>query len=167
MKTILLTAVIAALAAAMPSNGICLDLPTEKVVLTIRGDGVRNTNVGDTAQFDMPMLDALEGRTAVVDTPWIKGTSTFSGPYLRSVLKAAGVTGTTLRVSAINDYSSDIPLEDAELDVILATRLGGKPMSVRDKGPIFLVYPFDLQPDLYMEKYFSRSVWQINEIEVR
>ncbi len=45
-------------------------------------------------------------------------------------------------------------------------KLNDQPMSVRDKGPLFLVYPFDLNPELYNEKYFSRSVWQIKEIEV-
>lgn len=167
MKKTLLSSMIAALAAVMPSDGLCLDLPTGKVVLTIRGVGLKNANVGDTAQFDMTMLESLAGRTAEVRTPWFKGVSIFSGPYLRSVLEAAGATGTMLRISAINDYSSDIPVEDSEMDVIIATRLEGKPMSVRDKGPMILIYPFDLEADLYREKYFSRSVWQIDEIEVR
>jgi hypothetical protein len=39
-------------------------------------------------------------------------------------------------------------------------------MSVRDKGPLFLVYPFDKDQGLFNEKYFSRSVWQIKDIEV-
>ena len=39
-------------------------------------------------------------------------------------------------------------------------------MSIRDKGPLMLVYPFDLDQSLFNEKYFSRSVWQIKEIEV-
>ena len=39
-------------------------------------------------------------------------------------------------------------------------------MSIRDKGPIFMIYPFDKNPELYNEKYFSRSVWQIKSIEV-
>lgn len=59
-----------------------------------------------------------------------------------------------------------LPVEDAKLDTIFATKLDGKLMSVRDKGPLMLVYPFDLDADLYNEKYFSRSVWQIKEIEV-
>jgi len=59
-----------------------------------------------------------------------------------------------------------VPADDAKLDTILATKLDGKLMSVRDKGPLMLVYPFDLDQGLYNEKYFSRSVWQIKEIEV-
>lgn len=29
-----------------------------------------------------------------------------------------------------------------------------------------MIYPFDKNHELYNEKYFSRSVWQIKEIEV-
>lgn len=39
-------------------------------------------------------------------------------------------------------------------------------MSVRDKGPLFLIYPFDDNPDLFDEVYFGRSVWQIAQIVV-
>ena len=39
-------------------------------------------------------------------------------------------------------------------------------MSVRDKGPIFVIYPFDEAPELYNETYFGRSVWQAVSVEV-
>lgn len=29
-----------------------------------------------------------------------------------------------------------------------------------------MIYPFDTNPQLYNEKYFARSVWQIKTIEV-
>ena len=91
----------------------------------------------------------------------------FTGPLLRSVLEAAGAKGSTLTIKALNDYAAKIPMEDATtLDTILATRMDGQLMSVRDKGPLFLIYPFDLDSGLYNEKYFARSVWQIKEIEV-
>ena len=53
-----------------------------------------------------------------------------------------------------------------EFDTMLAVAINGEPMSIRDKGPIFMIYPFDTNPELYNEKYFSRSVWQIRAIEV-
>jgi len=37
---------------------------------------------------------------------------------------------------------------------------------VRDKGPLFMIYPFDAQPELRSAVYYSRSVWQLSEIEV-
>lgn len=161
-------ALIAAFAAALCcSPAFALDRPAGDVVLTISGH-VANANVGGTAQFDMQMLKKLASRTARLETPWTAGKVTFSGPLLRAILEAAGAEGERLTVKALNDYSADVPMEDAEkLDTILATTMDGKPMSVRDKGPLFLIYPFDKNPKLYNEKYFSRSVWQIKEIEVR
>ncbi|MGE6739308.1 molybdopterin-dependent oxidoreductase [Allorhizobium pseudoryzae] len=148
-------------------QALALDAPKGPVILTIRGT-LASPNVGGTAQFDLAMLESLAGRTAVTETPWTEGKTAFSGPLLRAVLDAAGAKGKTLLVRAINDYFAEVPMEDAgALDTILASRMNGKIMSVRDKGPLFLIYPFDLDPKLYNEKYFSRSVWQIKEIEVK
>ncbi len=162
MKSILAALLASALTA---TAALALDAPTGPVVLTVKGT-ISNTNAGDTAQFDLAMLEALKGRKAVMETPWTEGTVTFEGPLLREILAAVGAAGASLKVRALNDYAADVPAEDATLDTILATKLDGKPMSIRDKGPLMLVYPFDLDADLYNEKYFSRSVWQIKEIEV-
>lgn len=160
-------AVAAAFVACSTSWALALDKPTGDVILTITGN-VTEANAGDTAQFDAAMLDKLASRTGQMETPWTTGKVTFSGPLLRAILEEAGAKGTTLTVKALNDYASEVPMEDATaLDTILATKMDGKPMSVRDKGPLFLIYPFDLDPALYNEKYFARSVWQIKEIEVR
>ncbi|MDH4414859.1 MAG: molybdopterin-dependent oxidoreductase [Rhizobium sp.] len=162
MKSIIAALLASALSA---TAALALEAPTGPVVLTVKGK-ISNTNAGDTAQFDMAMLDKLKSRKGEMETPWTTGKVTFEGPLLREVLATVGATGTSLKVRALNDYAADVPAEDAKLDTILATKLDGKLMSVRDKGPLMLVYPFDLNADLYNEKYFSRSVWQIKEIEV-
>lgn len=150
----------------LATPALCLEKPKGEVILTITGQ-VEHPNAGDAAQFDLAMLEALASRTGSMETPWTTGKVTFSGPLLSAVLEAAGAKGETLTVKALNDYAAKLPIEDArDIETILATRMDGDLMSVRDKGPIFLVYPFDANPDLYNEKYFSRSVWQIKEIEV-
>jgi hypothetical protein len=40
-------------------------------------------------------------------------------------------------------------------------------MAVRDKGPLFIVYPFDSRSDLRSERYYSRSAWQLRALEVK
>jgi hypothetical protein len=71
-------------------------------------------------------------------------------------------------VTALNDYSSDIPFSDiAKYNVILATKQNGQYMSVRDKGPLFIVYPFDSDPELKHQTYYGRSVWQVSRITVK
>jgi len=108
-----------------PSAAFCLDLPKADVVLTVRG-ALDHPNVGDTAQFDMPMLEALESRTGSMETPWTTGKVTFSGPLLSAILEAAGAHGSVLTVKALNDYSADVPIEDAtDITTILATRMDG------------------------------------------
>lgn len=151
---------------ALAANAFALDKPTGDPILTVTGH-VTVKNSADGAQFDLSMLEHLDGRKASMGTPWTSGKTEFSGPYLRAVLKAAGATGKTLIIKALNDYSAKVPMEDADkLDTILAVRMNGEEMSVRDKGPVFLIYPFDKDKGLYNEKYFSRSVWQIKQIEV-
>ncbi len=142
-----------------------LPTPTGQVILTVRGD-IANTNAGDAAEFDLKMLDDLTNRTTVTRTPWYDGAQSFSGPFVSALMRAVGTHATTMRLHAVNDYTADVPVQDAmRYPVILATRINGMPMSVREKGPTFLIYPFDEAPDLYNEVYFGRSVWQVEAVE--
>lgn len=143
-----------------------LELPAAPVVLTVAGR-VRTPNVGATAQFDMSMLERLPQKSFNTRTPWYSQPRNFTGPLLRDVLAAAGAHGTTLRAVALNDYWVDIPVEDsARYDMIVARLLDDKPMPVRDKGPLFIVYPFDSHSELRNTIYYSRSAWQLRTIEV-
>lgn len=143
-----------------------LAMPTGPVILTVEGH-VLNSNGDGKASFDLSMLDALPQRTTVSVTPWYPQEEEFSGVIIRDLLAAAGATGTMVTVTALNDYSADIPMEDFMANpVILASRVDGNELSVRDKGPLFVIYPFDLDPDLYNEVFFSRSVWQVKSITV-
>ena len=144
-----------------------LAAPAGDVILTVSGK-ISNTNGADaTAKFDLAMLESLALREGTMETPWTKGRVTFKGPLGRALLDAVGAQGHSLKVVALDDYAVDVPVEDlAQHDVIFATEMNGKPMSVREKGPVFIIYPFDKEPGLYNEKYFSRSVWQIKSIVV-
>jgi hypothetical protein len=165
MKSILAAALLAVLSSAV-ATADPLSAPTGEVILTVTGD-IDNPNASGAAVFDLAMLTALAGRQAIMETPWADVPTQFEGPFLKAVLEAAGAHGSTLRVKALNDYMAEVPVEDAtSFETILAVAMNGQAMSVRDKGPVFLVYPFDTHPELYNEKYFSRSVWQIKEIEV-
>ncbi|MBY5393136.1 molybdopterin-dependent oxidoreductase [Rhizobium leguminosarum] len=164
MRSLLRSAAMAAVI-LLPASSFALDAPKGEVILTITGK-LDHPNVGDTAQFDLVMLEALDGRKGTMETPWTTGKVEFSGPLFRAVLEAAGAHADKLKLIALNDYAAEVPVEDAfEIDSILATRMDGAPMPVRDQGPLFLVYPFDQDSSLYNEKYFSRSVWQIKTIE--
>ena len=143
-----------------------LERPAGAIVLTVSGR-VRKINDGRRAQFDMAMLEALPQQVVVTRTPWFSQIRRFTGPLLRDVLSAAGAQGTLLRLVALNDYQVDMPFDDAQrYDVIIARLLDDKPMAVRDKGPLFVVYPFDTRPELRSATYYSRSAWQLRTIDV-
>lgn len=144
-----------------------LDTPTERPILTISGK-IAVTNKDNTAQFDRPMLEAL-GMTAVeTTTPWHEGKVKFEGIPLDKLMKQVGATGQRVSVVALNDYTTEIPMEDfGNYNVILAIKLNGEYMSVRDKGPLFIIYPYDSNPVLKTQTYYGRSAWQVARIDVR
>lgn len=138
-----------------------------KVVLTVQGNAAAGQAARKT-DFDMATLEALPQHSFNTATPWFKNARTFSGPLLRDVLAAAGVSGTELRAVALNNYKVNIPMEDVQKwDMLLATRLDGQPMAVRDKGPLFIIYPFHAHEVLRSERFYSRSAWQLRTLEVK
>lgn len=143
-----------------------LPVPEGKIVLTLSGHvGEKNTAKG--AEFDMAMLEALPQTTFTTKTPWDRQAMKFSGPLLRDVLAAAKAKGTTLNAIAVNDYKTSIPASDADqFDMVLAHRMNGQPIPLRTKGPLFIVYPYDSQPELSSPVYKNRSAWQLREINI-
>jgi hypothetical protein len=139
-------------------------------VLTITGPRLGPPAQGGRAALDLGVLQKLAQRRIVSATPWFSSVSEFTGPLLRDVLKAAGAgldDGTALRCTALNDYRVEIPLDDVRrFDVVVAHLFNGKPMSVREKGPLFVIYPFDEQPQLRTTTYYSRCIWQLKAIEL-
>ena len=151
----------------MPSSASALDAARGPVVLTVSGE-ISVTNAGDTAEFDIEMLEQIGTVTFSTSTIWTEGLQTFTGVELATLLEALGADGATLRSSAINDYSVDIPASDAvEGGPIVAYLRNGEPMSIREKGPLWIIYPYDSSPDYQSELVYSRSIWQLDRIEVR
>jgi hypothetical protein len=130
-----------------------------KVILTVNGQ------VKSPQTFSLADLDKLPQKKLTVMTPWYPDAQTFEGPLLRDVLKTAGLQGKTMKLRALNDYLITVPVSDIEkYDVILASRLNGKTMSVREKGPLFVMYPFEQHEEIRKTEYFSRCAWQLKQI---
>lgn len=144
-----------------------LDKPTGPVVLTIEGN-ITETNQGTKAQFDMQMLERLPQRSFSTRTPWYPDAVTFTGPLLRDVIAAAGGKGSKITAVALNDYKTEIPFDDIHRhDAIVARLMNNRPMPVREKGPLFIVYPFDTKAELRSELYYNRAAWQLSTLRIR
>jgi len=161
-RTLLQTLPALALLTVAPMTS-ALGPPSGRVILTIE-----SKPGGRKFDFDMAMLEKLPQRSFTTNTPWFPAHRTFTGPLLRDVLAAAGVSGTQLRLIALNDFKVGMPVSDTtKFDVIVARLLDGQPMAVRDKGPLFVIYPYDSNTELQSERYFIRSAWQLRTIEVQ
>lgn len=140
--------------------------PQGSVILTITGD-ITRTNQAATAVFDRTLLESLEWQTTLTRTPWSDGQDEYQGPLGRALLDFVGAFGSEMTITALNDYAVTMPVSDFyELPVILAMDQNGQAMRVRDKGPLFVLYPFDARPELNVERYHNRSVWQIKSIHI-
>lgn len=116
--------------------------------------------------LDRAALEAMPATTIDTSTIWTEGVRTFTGVLLADLVAAQGITGSTLRAVALNDYAVEIPLSDAEPGgPIIAYRLDGAEMSVREKGPFWVIYPYDADPKFRTETIYSRSIWQLTRIE--
>jgi hypothetical protein len=156
----------AALALPLHGRAQALRAPSGTVVLSI-GGRIGNTNQGERAGLDMAMLEALAQHHITTKTPWFKQARKFTGPLLRDVLNLVGASGATLRIAALNDYRIDVPIDDTRrFDVVLAHRIDDRPITVREKGPLFMIYPFDSDAALRNPLYYSRAVWQLKSIDV-
>jgi len=146
---------------------LALDAPKERPILTISGK-IGEKNAGDKARFDMKMLEALPQHSFTTRTPWYDRPVKFTGPLLSDVLAAVKASGTTISAIAINDYKITIPVSDTQkYKVLVARLLDDQPMPVREKGPLFVIYPFDSDADLRSSTYYERSIWQLKALDIQ
>lgn len=140
--------------------------PQGRVLLTVSGE-LGTANDGDKARFDLAMLKALEEHSIETSTIWTEGDQVFTGVTLKALMERLDVSDGTIYARAINDYAVNIPFGDVDDgSALIAYMRNGETMSVRDKGPLWIVYPYDAAPRFRTETYHSRSIWQLDRIEI-
>ena len=154
-------------ALSIGSAALALDAPKERPILAVSGK-IAVKNAGETARFDMKMIEALPQHSFTTSTPWYDKPVKFTGPLLADVLAAVKASGTTVSAVAINDYKVNIPMADAtKFKVIVARQIDDKAIPVREKGPLFVVYPFDSSAELRTSTFYERSIWQLKALDVQ
>lgn len=112
-------------------------------------------------------LDAMPQVSFTTSTIWTDGDVAFSGVPLKALLADVAGDGSAVEMVALNDYKVAMPLSQLEEDApIVATRMNGETMSVRDKGPYWVVFPYDAGAKYQTETVYSYSIWQLNRLEV-
>ena len=166
LRSLAAAAAVLAITVGTSSHAQEMDVPQGVTMLTVSGS-ITNTNAGDTAVFDLEMLRALPATTFETSTIWTEGVQSFTGVELHTLLETVGAVGESLRATAINDYAIEIPVDEVlPGGALVAYENNGSPMSVRDKGPLWVVFPYDSSTDFQKEVIYSRSIWQLDRIEV-
>lgn len=143
-----------------------LATPVGEVILTIEG-AITQTNTPTVANFDIDMLKALPASGFDTTTTWTVGKSRFDGVPLKTLLNAVGATGDTITATALNKYSVQIPLDVIQDTApIVAYHIDGKPFSRRDKGPLWIVFPYDSDSRYQTELVYGWSIWQLAGLKV-
>lgn len=149
---------------------LVLSLPlagnAEDIVLTIGGE--TDKTVSSSLQLTLSEFEAIDASTVETRTPWHKEKTLFSGVSGAALLKYLGTRATEVDAVALNDYKVTLPVSDlSDTGLIFATRKNGELMSVREKGPIFIIYPFDGNPSLDNEVIYARSIWQLKALNFK
>lgn len=140
--------------------------PEGRVILTVAGN-ITNTNAGGEAQFDFAMLETLGEQSLRTTTPWTDGRQTFTGIAMHDLMVRVGAFGKTVRAIALNDYSYLIDLSDFEkYPILLAYAQNGERLRIRDKGPLWIIYPRDQFKELGEKSVEPRMVWQLRRLVV-
>ena len=143
---------------------------TNKVIL--RNDtllsiqALANSGCESAVQLNSTELLALPQQKFVTHHSWSDKAETFSGPLLQDVLNTTCNNSEKIKLTALNDYAIDMDFNEVKkYQPIIALSVNGKRLSVREKGPLWVMLPLD------EHKITDRSldgimIWQLSDIEI-
>lgn len=159
--TKLLTVLLTMIMGLIPVLTAADQSPTEPV-LFIQQDASPEPNA-----FTLTDLQSLPQTTFRTSSIWTSGVSEFRGVSLLQLLAAVGIDHGVIRASAANDYAVDIPIASlTQTAPIVAYRMDGDLIPRRGKGPLWIVFPYDMDAAFRTETVYSQSIWQLKRLDV-
>ncbi|WP_372308573.1 hypothetical protein [Vibrio splendidus] len=125
-------------------------------------------HLGQKHQFSREQLLLLPQKEITTSLPWLDGELVYSGVALQTVLETKDLPMTSqVTFVALNDYKIAVPKEDFDdYQPIIAIKQNGQFMSVREKGPYWLIYPLSSTPDIDNTDFHAKMIWQIRDIHL-
>ncbi|MGR3460904.1 MAG: hypothetical protein ACU0AX_14030 [Roseovarius sp.] len=149
------------LAVAWAASGQPAEAEDRARLVILAPDGTR------LAALDRADMAALPQTAFTTQTIWTEGIQRFKGVSLATLLARTGITARRLDLVAVNDYTVSLSVDEiGPVYPVVAHSRNGAPMSLRDKGPFWLVYDYDSNPDFQRETVYMRSIWQLDRITV-
>lgn len=171
----------------MAASVACLSVPASAVdVLDPNIMTIKDVQGEPVESFSTEQLKTVfEQQTYDTRTPWTAEGETviYRGPLLNDVLSKTGqANGASVRVTAYDDFYSDITMEEigsynpiiaverncTEEDrqsAVCAPEQEFRPISMVEKGPMFMVWPYDSLPDYYHPS--RNAIWVFFPVSVQ
>lgn len=128
--------------------------------------GYNEVEFAKAAQFDFEALEGLDMVKVNADFPKGATVFEFEGPLLVDVLKAAGATGETVTIQALDGYAIEVPLEELKAaGAVLALKRDGEAFGIGGFGPTQIVFPRADRADL-SDMPDDNWIWSIFHIAV-
>ena len=149
-----------------PGNGLFFAMSlagtsstASQVVLTVEHED-KQTHLTVLSKFTLADLMLLPATKFTTSTIWTAENQTFTGVELSELIKHLEIKGNVLHAIALDEYYFDLPMTDAlPGGPIVAYLNNGNRMTVREKGPLWIVYPYDENKKFQTEEIYARSVW--------
>lgn len=111
---------------------------------------------------------SMEKNSIRTSTNWTSAHN-FSGFRVMDLLKKVGATGTHLEIHCLDDYIYTIPISDiSKYGAILAYEKDGNRITIKEFGPLGLIYPRDQYPtELSGPEMDAKSTWHVTHIVVK
>ncbi len=133
----------------------------DNTLLTITGPD------GTAIDYDLAALEAMESTILRTHTSWTDGPQVFTGVRASLLLGQFDGQATTVRALALNEYESRLPIQDLmQYPVIIAYKRNGEYMPVRNKGPLWIIFPQDDFPQLKSAETDHKMAWHLRRLVV-
>jgi hypothetical protein len=132
---------------------------------TVRAEPLSIT--GPEGEFVLSQEDilAISNQELITATPWTDGNHAFRGAPLAAVLERAGIQRGWVNARGLNHYSINLPLNKVLAShAFLAVHMNGELMRIKDKGPFWIIFPWNDHSELLTRDVRSWSVWQLQSL---
>src|SRR5262249_54069061 len=136
---------------------------------TVRADSGASLEVSapgsNAVTLSIDELRALGHSKLTTTTPWTKGKQEFEGVTGAAFVAALAAKGIKLDAKSViavanNDYNIVIPVDVFnQPTTLIAFAQNGAAMPVRDKGPFWIVFPYDSDAKYTSSSYQTYSIW--------
>ncbi|MFG1490298.1 molybdopterin-dependent oxidoreductase, partial [Oceanospirillum sp. HFRX-1_2] len=110
----------------------------QRPILTIQG-------LDQPVVLTLSDLQAMPDNTVSTETIWTDKRHTFSSVRFKDLFEELKVdtSGKKITMIALNDYSIEVDVDTlVKHNAFIAYAMDGKTMRIRDKGPLWVLYPF-------------------------